>query len=67
MNFEQKYYTIKRITQVKVLYEEYLVEKHKLDSPIEFDMIAPDIFRVDVRSLLLNKEVQRQLVAYKKK
>lgn len=66
MNFEQKYYTLKTITRIKILYKEYLAENQKLNTPIEFKMISPDIFRVDIKSLLSNKEVQRQLKASKR-
>lgn len=63
MNFEQKYYRIKAAIRVS----EYLAEKHKHDTPIAFNMISPDVFRVDIKSLLSNKTVQRQLKASRRK
>lgn len=63
MDFEQKYKQLR----IKKLYDEYITEKHSLEAPISYDMVVPDLFRVDIKSLIANKTVQAQLRASKSK
>lgn len=67
VDFEQMYKQLKSSIRIKNLYDEYIAEKRRLETPLSYDLVAPDLFRVDIKSLISNKTVQAQLRAAKSK